>query len=122
MTRQRRRAPRAAIPLRVHYRTTAGPQEADLRDLSARGFFVQTPDPLPIGSRTWFSLPVPNLPAPLTLQAVVRRVTLGAGPAAGMGVELEFDDLAEQRAFEKVVEALMFEAIGGALFDRLVKH
>ncbi len=105
----------------MRYRDPEGSRDAELRDLSSRGFFVRTEQPMPVGTRAWFALPLPNLPEPLTLMGVVRRVT-ATGPIQGMGVELEFEDAAEQTAFEKVVEALMFEAIGGALFDRLVKH
>jgi Tfp pilus assembly protein PilZ len=65
-------------------------QQAYQRDLRTGGLFVPTKDPAAIGSVVEIALMVAEaLSAPLRFQArVVHRLENGAGPVAGMGVEI----------------------------------
>lgn len=93
------------------------------RDISGGGVFVRCDQPLPLGTEALFTLAIPRLEQPLTLRGVVRRIVPADSTSAdpGMGIELLFDDADERNALKRVVDALMIEHLGEALFRRLVE-
>ena len=132
---QKRRAPRVPIEVRVEYQRVNA-FIADLtRDVSGRGLFVRTDHPLERDTECVFTLVLPRMVQPLTLRGVVRRVvrpedvpldppTPAPGVTAdvpGMGVEFIFDDDAERDALRLVLDDLMVEQLGAALFQRMSK-
>jgi type IV pilus assembly protein PilZ len=122
--RQQRVHARLPIEIKVEYRRLNAFVADFSRDLSGGGLFVRTGHPLPVGTECLFTLELPNLPEPLSLRGIVRRVVEnvaeGSEEAPGMGVELLFDDDAERRALRTVVDDLMVAHLGEALYRRLV--
>lgn len=121
-TQQRRGAPRAPIEIRVEYRRLNAFIADYTRDLARDGLFIATERPLAEGERALFSLHVPKLPSPLSFDGVVRRVVPpGGDEPAGMGVELLFADDEERLALRHVVDGLMIEHLGMALYERMMR-
>ena len=59
---------------------------------------------------------------PVTLKGRVQRVIPSDDAAEmGMGIELLFDDETERSALKRVVDTLMIEHLGDALYRRLVE-
>lgn len=117
-----RRAARAPIEIKVEYRRLNAFIADYTRDLSHGGLFIETERPLPVGEQCLFTLHVPKLDAPIALRGAVRRVVEPGGEApAGMGVELVFDDDEERRALRQVVDGLMVEHLGMALYERMMR-
>jgi len=89
------------------------------RDLSIGGIFVRCKAPLPEGSDCLFTLSFPGLEEGLTLKGLIRRVVKEPEEEAGMGVELCYADEVERRALRRLVRGLMYERLGGGLFEAL---
>lgn len=117
-----RRTARVPIEIKVEYKRINAFIADFTRDISGGGLFVRTDQPMPVGTEALFTLAIPRLEKPITLRGAVRRVVPKGDPSteAGMGVELLFDDDAERVALKRVVDALMVEHLGEALFRRLV--
>ncbi len=97
---------RAPVGLKVEYRTTGAFLVSYTTNLSHGGLFVETPSPLPEGTRVTLRLHVPGAEDEVETEAVVawsRREPSADGEPAGMGMR-----------FEAVDERL------GGLVDRLV--
>ncbi len=118
-----RRSARVPIEIKVEYKRINAFIADFTRDISSGGLFVRTDQPLPAGTEALFTLSIPRLETPITLKGVVRRVVSPGAPGveAGMGVELLFQDDQERIALKHVVDALMVEHLGEALFRRLVE-
>lgn len=123
MNEQKRQAPRVPIEIRVEYRRLNAFIADFTRDLSGKGLFIRSDRPLEVGTECLFTLTIPKLDSAISLRGVVRRsIPPGEGEEeAGMGIELLFDDEAERAALDTVLDDLMFEHLGGALFDKLQK-
>jgi type IV pilus assembly protein PilZ len=85
----RRRTPRVATHIEVDYRTEGTYLFASITDISARGIFVRTDEPLPQGTRLELRFSPPALPGvvagpPLVLDGEVVWVTYD--DHCGMGV------------------------------------
>lgn len=110
------------IEIKVEYKRINAFIADFTRDISGGGLFVRTDQPLPLGSDALFTLNIPRLETPVTLRGIVRRVvSAGEEGDVGMGVELVFDDEAERDALKRVVDSLMIEHLGEALYRRLVE-
>jgi len=111
------------IEIRVEYKRINAFIADYTRDISSGGLFVRTDQPLPAGTEALFTLSIPRLETPVTLNGIVRRVVAPGEPGfdAGMGVELLFEDDAERIALKRVVDAMMVEHLGEVLFRRLVE-
>lgn len=118
-----RRSARVPIEIRVEYKRINAFIADYTRDISSGGLFVRTDQPLPAGTEALFTLSIPRLETPVTLNGIVRRVVAPGEPGfdAGMGVELLFEDDAERIALKRVVDAMMVEHLGEVLFRRLVE-
>lgn len=111
------------IEIKVEYKRINAFIADFTRDISSGGLFVRTDQPLPGGTEALFTLSIPRLETPVTLRGIVRRVVErgSAESEAGMGIELLFEDEEERIALKRVVDALMVEHLGEALFRRLVE-
>lgn len=118
-----RRTARVPIEIKVEYKRINAFIADFTRDISGGGLFVRTDTPMPIGSEALFTLAIPRMEKPVTLKGIVRRVVPKGDPTteAGMGVELLFDDEQERIALKRVVDALMIEHLGEALYRRFVE-
>lgn len=117
-----RKAPRAPIEIKVEYRRLNAFIADYTRDLSRGGLFIATERPLERGERALFTLTVPKLASPLSFDGVVRRVVPpGGDEPPGMGVELLFADDEERLALQHVVDGLMIEHLGMALYSRMMR-
>jgi type IV pilus assembly protein PilZ len=121
---ERRAAPRAAIELSVEYKRLNTFFADYTRNISKGGTFIRTDRPLPVGTGFVFALTIRNLEEPLRLRG---RVKWTVSPAeatldspAGMGIEFQYDDEAEQIATERIVERLMSNELGEALTAKLL--
>ena len=103
MSEHKRVRPRVPIEIRVEYKRVNAFISDFTRDISGTGLFIRTEHPLEIGTECLFTLQVP------------------VGEELGMGVELLFDDDAEKQALTDVVDSLMVEHLGNALYQRLVR-
>ncbi|MCB9540912.1 MAG: TIGR02266 family protein [bacterium] len=122
MAAEQRKAPRAPIEIKVEYRRLNAFIADYTRDLSRGGMFIETERPLASGDECLFTLHVPKLDEPITLRGVVRRVEAPGGHAPpGMGIELLFADDAERDALRQVVDGLMVEHLGMALYERMMR-
>ncbi len=118
-----RRTPRVPLEIKVEYKRFNAFIADYTRDISTGGLFVRTDSPLPPGTEAMFTLVIPKVAAPIILRGVVKRVVTGAESPKepGMGVELLFDDDRESAALKVVIDALMIDHLGEALFRRLVE-
>lgn len=121
MAAHNRKAPRAPIEIKVEYRRLNAFIADYTRDLSRGGLFIETERPLEEGERALFTLTVPKVANPLSFDGVVRRVVPpGTEQTPGMGIELLFSDDEERLALQHVVDGLMIEHLGMALYERMM--
>lgn len=119
---QQRRAPRVPIEVRVEYKRINAFIADFTRDISSGGLFIRTSEPLAVGTEAMFTLSIPRMERPVTLKGRVQRVIPSDDAAEmGMGIELLFDDETERSALKRVVDTLMIEHLGDALYRRLVE-
>lgn len=117
-----RSAPRAPIEIKVEYRRLNAFIADYTRDLSRDSLFIATDRPLPEGERCLFTLHIPTIDAPVSVDGVVRTVVEAGGDGQpGMSVELLFDDDEERKALATVVDGLMIEHLGMALYERMMR-
>ncbi len=124
MSQQKRAVPRVPIEIRVEYKRVNAFISDFTRDVSGRGIFIRTEYPLEEGTECLFTLEIPTLAQAVTLRGAVRRAVRSAAAdedEAGMGVEFLFDDEQERQALTRVVDSLMVEHLGNALYQRLAR-
>jgi type IV pilus assembly protein PilZ len=121
---ERRIARRAAIELAVEYKRINTFFSDYTKNISRGGTFIRTEKPLTVGTEFVFALTVPNLPEPLRLRGRVKWVvtpdTATSEAPAGMGIEFIYQDVADRRATEGVVEQLMSRELGETLSTKLL--
>ncbi|GAB4304328.1 MAG: hypothetical protein Kow0090_19910 [Myxococcota bacterium] len=87
--REKRRFPRIEVQLKVDIKTTYIYTTASVINISERGLFIRTQNPLPVGSEIGITLYFPAIDAPLTFMGVVRwNRNMSEDVPGGMGVEL----------------------------------
>ncbi len=123
MDDERRRAPRAAIELKVEYKRLNTFFADYTKNISRGGTFIATEKPLLVGTEFVFALTVPGLPEPLRLSGKVMWIVhprdASSGNPAGMGIEFQYD-AQERAAKEASVEQLMLKELGEHLTTRLL--
>lgn len=123
-TNERRRELRAPIELRLEYKQLNAFFADYARNISHGGTFVRTDQPLPVGTEFLFELGIPHLPEPLKLRGRVQWIIsaddVPQDAEPGMGIGFVFRSEAERHRVSAVVEKLMVESLGRALYDRLV--
>ena len=97
---ERRRVPRTPRLVEARYQSNSPPLTARLTDISERGIFVDTPNPLPVGSPVTLSFLLTNTPGekPIAVEGNVawRQETVGMGIEF---VQLKEDDRAKIKLF-----------------------
>ena len=118
---------RAPLRLRVDYQRMNSFFADYTKNLSKGGTFIKTSRPLAIGSHCHFTLTVPALSDPITLEGEVAWVLLpevakARGEEAGMGVKFVFAGDAARRQFEALVERMMEESLGAEVAQGLLQR
>jgi type IV pilus assembly protein PilZ len=115
---------RAAIELNVEYKRLNTFFADYTRNISKGGTFIRTDRPLEINTEFVFALTIKNVPEPLRLRGrvrwIVRPADATADSPAGMGIEFQYQNEAERRATEEIVEKLMINELGEDLAARLL--
>jgi type IV pilus assembly protein PilZ len=126
---EKRKADRAAITLRVDYKRINTFFADYTKNISKGGTFIKTTKPLDVGTEFVFVLSLPAAQdTQLKLRGKVMWVTTEADAAAssdrspGMGIRFLFDNDAERRAIDDIVERLMAEALGEHISTKLLLH
>jgi type IV pilus assembly protein PilZ len=110
---------RAPIELKVSYKRVNSFFADYTKNISRGGTFIGTGRPLKLGTEFIFALEVPGLAEPLRLNGRVIWTTepedaTKANPS-GMGIEFQYEDDAERRATEVIVERLLQAELGEEL-------
>ena len=120
----KREGDRAAITLRVEYKRLNTFFADYAKNISKGGTFIRTSKPLDIGTEFVFVLTIPNAETRLELRGrvvwVVRADDATDDNHAGMGIKFQFDSESERQTVETFVEALMRDALGDALSQKLL--
>jgi mannose-6-phosphate isomerase-like protein (cupin superfamily)/Tfp pilus assembly protein PilZ len=90
--KERRRSVRIKKPLEIIYSADSPPLAARVEDLSETGIFVETTDPLSMGSRIEFALHLPDQAADEPIRG--EGIVAWTDPATGTGIE--FRDLSSE--------------------------
>jgi uncharacterized protein (TIGR02266 family) len=115
---QRRRYPRAPLSLQLRY----GGDSASMRDgfsavVGGGGLFIESVNPLPIGTRIEIELPLPGLPLPIKAAGRVVWVRPEFDPRGlSPGMAIAFDDLPDP-ARQRITEIVMRILLGRPLDD-----
>jgi uncharacterized protein (TIGR02266 family) len=97
----RRRAPRLYHELPVAYRSVGSFLSDWATNISRGGLFINTRDPLPVGSEVKLLIQLPGAAFPFDITGRVTRVADGDdGPPAARGMALEFTDLERSKRDE----------------------
>jgi type IV pilus assembly protein PilZ len=112
-----RRSQRAPLKLRIGYEQMNTFFADYTKNISRGGMFIKTPRPLEPGSRCHFSVSLPALSDPLTLEGEVAWVLTAEeaqqrGEQPGMGIRFVFADESQRHDFERLVQRMMEEALG----------
>jgi len=106
----RRISPRANVELVVQYARLEQFCQDYARNLSLGGIFVETRQPLEVGTELQLSFALPGLPAPVGTRAkVVRVVTPEIADRFGMrpGMAMQFGDLPDEA--KQIIDQLVME-------------
>jgi type IV pilus assembly protein PilZ len=126
---ERRRYPRASIELQVEYDRLNGFFADYARNICQGGTFVETDEPLDVGTEAVFVLSAPGLEQPLAIRGRVVWISGGDDPpppeargatAPGMGVRFLYESDQERRALEESVGRLMKDSLGELLYVKLM--
>lgn len=122
---ERREGDRQPIELRVEY-TRVNAFFADYtKNISQGGTFIQTKNPVAVGTEFAFALYLPGEAEPIRLRGRVERVVEEGDPEgreAGMGVRFIYDGRGEQAALADAVRTLMTKNLGAYLTERVLQE
>ena len=119
MTEQAKRVvARAPIEIRVEYQHLNALISDYTKNLSKGGAFIETSEPLAVGTRCYFTLEIPSFDEPLRLEAEVKHHD-PVEDVQGMGIAFLFSSQEESAAFHTVLDKIMFDHLGETLFKRL---
>jgi type IV pilus assembly protein PilZ len=126
-SRDRSLDPRRPIELKVEYERLNAFFADYTKNISRGGTFIQTRKPLPVGTEFSFLLYVPTLDQPLEIRGEVKWVVEPGQPGdgaepPGMGIRFVYASEEEQRNVERMVERLMVDSLGHAVYRRLMAH
>lgn len=115
---------RSAIELNVEYKRLNTFFADYTRNISKGGTFIRTERPLDVATEFVFALTIRGLAEPLRLHGRVKWIVATSEASehspAGMGIEFMYENDAERRATEAIVEQLMEEELGEGLTARLL--
>ena len=122
--RQHQRAP---IELKVEYKKMNTFFSDYTKNISKGGTFIKTDRPLKVGTEFVFKLFIPAQEDPFTLRGRVAWVnTEGESQRPdvaekGMGIKFIYQDDAQRRLFEDVVEQMLKKSLGDVVSRRLLE-
>ena len=129
VSEERRRHPRASIELQVEYDRLNSFFADYTRNICQGGTFVETDEPLEVGTEAMFVLSAPGLPEPLSLRGRVVWNSRGEQPpppevqgsgVPGMGIRFIYDGDGQRRAIEETVGRLIKDNLGELLYVKLM--
>ena len=129
VSEERRRHPRASIELQVEYDRLNSFFADYTRNICQGGTFVETDEPLEVGTEAMFVLSAPGFAEPLSLRGRVVWNSLADEPpppevqasgVPGMGVRFIYDGDGQRQAIEDAVGRLMKDNLGELLFIKLM--
>ena len=129
MAQERRRHPRTAIELQVEYDRLNSFFADFARNICQGGTFVETDEPLDVGTEATFVLSAPGLEEPLSLRGRVVWNTRQPDPpppesrtdtSPGMGVRFLYDTEQERLGMEESVGRMMRDHLGEMLYVKLM--
>jgi uncharacterized protein (TIGR02266 family) len=91
---ERRASPRVDLIVRIHYATVDEVFSDFTRDINEGGLFVETDNPLPVGSEVALQFRLPGGWGGVESKARVVRVAVAEAERVG-GMAVEFDDLSD---------------------------
>jgi type IV pilus assembly protein PilZ len=122
--REKRRADRAAITLKVDYRRLNSFFADYTKNISKGGTFIRTSKPLTVGTEFVFVLSLPTLNEQLQLNGEVKWVVNDDQATeelpSGMGIRFKFENDEERAKVDEFVERLMVDALGTHISQRLL--
>lgn len=116
-TEPRQRGP---IELKVDYKKLNSFFADYTKNISKGGTFIKTKKSLPIGTRFVFKLSVPQREQPFELVGEVAW-SKADGDEPGMGIKFLYGSDTARGDFERTVERLMSDSLGGELTGRLLR-
>jgi type IV pilus assembly protein PilZ len=118
---EQRSGERSPIELKVEYERMNTFFYDYTRNISRGGTFVQTDEPLAIGTRFLFRMFVPGLREPLRLEGEVRWIRPPGDPAGapGMGLQFIFSNDRHRADVDALVEKLMVGSLGRLISNNL---
>jgi type IV pilus assembly protein PilZ len=128
--RERRRAQRAPIELKVEYKRLNTFFFDYTKNISKGGTFIKTDKPLDVGTVFLFRLQVPGQTSALAFRGEVRWLVkegeplppeVADGHDLGMGIRFVWDNQEQRMAVERVVEKMMVDSLGQLIYSRLVR-
>ncbi len=91
---ERRKSPRIPLKVQVKYKTPNAFLADYALNISKGGIFIETANPLPLGSSVDFQILFPDTSKPVKGTGEVVRVSMGQGESSGMGIR--FKDLSPE--------------------------
>ncbi len=115
--------PRAPVLLKIVYQRMNAFIADYSRNISKGGIFVETEYPFDPGTIFDFHVSLPERPEALRLRGRVKWVQRATTAGMlGMGIEFMWDDGPSREGFEKLVEELIVENLGQAVYEKLVER
>jgi len=125
----RRRFPRASIELQIEYDRVNSFLADWTRNICQGGTFVETDEPLEVGTEATFILNAPGLEHPLNIRGrVVWSACEGEPPppeaqgsmVQGMGVRFVYDNEEQRQTIEEAVGRLIRDQLGELAYLKLM--
>jgi type IV pilus assembly protein PilZ len=112
------------IELRVQYKRLNSFFADYAKNIRRGRTFIATDRLLAVGTDFVFKLEVPGLPDGLVLRGKVQWVVTPDPPGlgSGMGIGFVFESDADRQRVDAIVETLMTQSLGPALFEKLVRQ
>jgi type IV pilus assembly protein PilZ len=122
VSEQRREHPRAPVQLKIVYQRMNAFIADYARNVSRGGVFVETEYPFNPGTVFDFHVSLPSRAETLRLRGVVKWVQRAkTAGMLGMGIEFLWEDGVERAGFDALVEELIVENLGQAVYEKLVE-
>ena len=122
-----RRAARAPIALKVEYHKLNTFFSDYTKNISKGGTFIKTERPLPLGTEFVFRLHIPSRSEAVELRGAVAWINTKARlerpeqADPGMGIQFVYENDAEKKELEDIVEALMKDTLGEHIYRKLLE-
>ena len=121
----KRKSLRVPITLKIEYSSMNNFIAEYIENISKGGLFIASESPLAVGTEFEFTLLIPRVLEPITLQGKVRWIrTSEEGDhvkrSPGMGISFIYENEAARVQFEDRIEKLIIDYLGYPLYTRLM--